>query len=81
MRSYRQATILRLRSGHGSDRFAVGTETIRSVETCLLEKKRTMSIKGIATKREKDERTYLDKILALRLLHQRLQLVRRECVD
>lgn len=29
----------------------------------------------------KDERTYLDKILALRLLHQRLQLVRRESVD
>lgn len=37
--------------------------------------------KGITTKWKKDERTYLDKILALRLLHQRLQLVRRECVD
>lgn len=57
MRSYRQAAVLRLRSGHRSDRFAVGTETVRSVETCL------------------------DKILALRLLHQRLQLVRRESVD
>lgn len=44
MRSYRQAAVLRLRSGHRSDRFAVGTETVRSVETCLLEKKKTMSI-------------------------------------
>lgn len=70
--SYRQAAVLRFCSGHRSDRFAIGTETVRSVETCLLGEKRIISIKGNATKRGNDEGTYLDKILAFRLLHQRL---------